>query len=389
MWKANWMIWPVACLMVGDSLLRFLLLCLRIVAPRPHPCPDREITGAVVLIAARDEEGTIGPTVAALRPQLSEWPDSNLWVVADHCQDRTGDEAEGAGARVAVRNEGRLGKGAVIDWWLARFGEEWRTSSAVVILDADSRIKPGSLGALRAAIASGADAAQAFIAPRARITAGRLAGWSEVLMQRIDDEARRRMNWPVPLRGTGMALRAGLLCELAPRLHTLAEDLELDALLAARRARVVPVPEAVVWDPKPDRAAGVSRQRARWLQGQLQVLRDYRREILTALLRGGVGAWMLLVLLFLRPKTILIGLRVIAAGLLWLTFGWSGPWWVPAAGLVLDLCYYLGGALVVDDPRRYLIDLLSAPRYLAIWCYSLGLAAVRRGWLRAGRGGGA
>lgn len=385
----GWIIWPIACLMIGDSVLRFLLLCLRMVAPNRGVQPGRDISGAVVLIAARDEHGTIGPTVELLLPHLVEWPGSSLWVVADHCTDLTADEARRSGARVAVRDAGRLGKGAVIDWFLERCANEWREASAVVVLDADSRIAPGSLSALRSAIASGADAAQAFIAPKARASAGRLAGWSEVLMQRIDDEARRRMGWPVPLRGTGMALRASLLAELAPRLHTLAEDLELDAMLAARRARVVSVPDAVIRDPKPESAAGVSRQRARWLQGQLQVLRDYRREIISALLGAGAGAWMLLVLLFLRPKTIFMGLRAIGAIALWAVSGWQGPWLIPAAGLGLDLVYYLGGAFVVDDRKRYLADLFSAPRYVALWIYSLLLAAVRRGWLRAGRGGGA
>src|SRR4029450_11395523 len=61
-------------------------------------------------------------------------------------------------------------------------------------------------------------------------------------MQRIDDEARRRCGWPVPLRGTGMALRAEVLAGLAPRLHTPAEDLELDLLLPPRPARAPPRP---------------------------------------------------------------------------------------------------------------------------------------------------
>ncbi len=126
---------------------------------------------------------------------------------------------------------------------------------------------------------SGAQAAQCFVAPKATGTTSRLAGWSEVLMQKIDDEARSRLGFSVPLRGAGSALAAGVFAELSPRIHTLAEDLELDVLLASRRARVDLVPEAVVLDPKPRQDRGVSRQRTRWFQGQLQVLRDYWREI--------------------------------------------------------------------------------------------------------------
>jgi len=216
-----------------------------------------------------------------------------------------------------------------------------------------------------------------------------LAGWSEVLMQRIDDEARRRCGWQVPLRGTGMALRGELLAELAPRLHTYAEDLELDLILASRGARVDFVSQAVIFDPKPQESAGASRQRARWLQGQMQVLRDYHREFIQALLTGGLGAWFLLWLLMLRPKVLFIGLRLLFlfVGLLLLPYSHQTllPW-LGFAGLAMDAIYYLAGAAIVDDPRRYLLDLLAVPRYVAMWFYSFGMAVIRRRtWLRAGR----
>ncbi len=371
-------------LFLFDSLLRFLLLCLRVIAPARKRRPDNQTTrGCAVLIAAHDEAGTIGPTVAALRKHLPEWPGSSLWVVADRCTDDTANEAAQAGAQVAARTTGKLGKGAVIAWWLRQYDAVWQSKDAVLILDADTKIAPGTLSALRQAMANGADAAQAFVSPDASTNSGRLAGWSEVLMQRIDDEARRRCGWPVPLRGTGMVLRGELLAELAPRLHTYAEDLELDVILAARGARVEFVPEAVIYDPKPQQAAGASRQRARWLQGQLQVLRDYRREFVRALLTGGSGAWFLLWLLMLRPKILFIGLRI----LLLLTGLFFPPlFWMALAGLAMDGIYYLAGAAIVDDPRRYLLDLLAVPRYAAMWFYSFGTALIRRRvWLRAGR----
>ncbi|MEK7833511.1 MAG: glycosyltransferase family 2 protein, partial [Acidobacteriota bacterium] len=360
------------------------LLCLRAIkSSKSAESKSATANGCVVLIAAHDEAGTIGMTVAELKDRISEWPNSSLWVIADRCADATAEEAAVAGSEVAVRSDGRLGKGAVIAWWMEHYKSVWQAKDAVVILDADSRVKSGSLSKLRQAMADGADAAQMFVSPDAASTSGRLAGWSEVLMQRIDDEARRRCGWPVPLRGTGMAFRCDLLAELAPRLHTYAEDLELDVILASRRARVEFVPEAVVFDPKPQQAAGASRQRARWFQGQLQVLGDYRREFFKALMTGGVGAWFLLWLLILRPKILFIGLRVLLllAGLFY-----SPLLWIALAGLAMDAIYYLAGAAIVDNPRRYLLDLFSVPRYALMWFYSFGTALIRRKvWLRARR----
>jgi cellulose synthase/poly-beta-1,6-N-acetylglucosamine synthase-like glycosyltransferase len=378
-----------AMLLLLDSLLRAALLCLRATGRARNEATEADASnGCVVLIAAHDEAGTIGPTVAALRNHLREWPGSVLWVVADRCADKTAVEAAVAGARVAERGDGRLGKGPVIAWWLRNHEAEWRAREAIVILDADSRLAEGSLGALRKAVGSAAGdsvAFQAFVAPDAETDSGRLAGWSEVLMQRIDDEARLRRGWSVPLRGTGMVFRGEILSEIAPRLHTLAEDLELDVLLAARRKRVVFVPEAVVFDPKPQQPAGASRQRARWLRGQLQTLRDYWREIIVALMKGGPGAWLLLPPLFLRPKILFIGLRTLMLIASVLFPEW---FWYAVVGLAMDLVYYLAGAAMVDNPRRYLLDLFAAPRYAAIWSYSFGIAMIRRGqrdWLRVGR----
>jgi cellulose synthase/poly-beta-1,6-N-acetylglucosamine synthase-like glycosyltransferase len=385
--------------LVADSVMRFVLLCLRVTSGRPAPRPGASAAlykagGSLILIAAHNEAGTIGGTVAALRPQLSEWPGSQIWVVADRCADDTLREAREAGARASARREGRVGKGAAIAWWMEEHHAVWRGCETILILDADSRLQPGSLRELRGVMAErSVVAAQCFVAPNAGPDAaarpGRLAGWSEVLMQRMDDEARRRRGWSVPLRGAGMAFRGEALAALAPRLHTLAEDLELDVLVAAGGQRVVFVPEAVVTDPKPRQSAGASRQRARWLQGQLQVLAGYPRELLRALLRGGAGTWFLIFPLMMRPKIFFIGLRAAALALAPVAPALAG---FALLGLGFDLIYYLAGAAFVDRPRQYLRDLLAVPHYAAMWGASLFITAVQRlagrdrgVWLRAGR----
>ncbi|HKQ73985.1 MAG TPA: glycosyltransferase family 2 protein, partial [Blastocatellia bacterium] len=387
----------LALLLLSDSILRASLLLLRAAAPDRAAGPESNTEsqtsrGCVVLIAAHNEAGTIGPTVTAFKEQLAEWPGSSLWVAADRCSDQTALEAALAGAKVAERpngiSESRTGKCAVIGWWLSKHEAEWRSRDAILILDADSRLVNGSLRALRRAMAAGGEdlaALQSFVAPDASASAGRLAGWSEVLMQRIDDEARRRCGWSVPLRGTGMAFRGDALARIAPRLTTLAEDLEMDVLLASERKRVEFVPEAMVLDPKPRQSSGASRQRARWFQGQLQVLLNYPREIVKALAGGGWGAWFLLPLLMLRPKILFIGLRSL---LLLISIWFPFLFWIALAGLAMDASYYLWGATLVDNPRRYLIDLLTAPRYAAMWLYGFGIAIIRRDkgvWLRSGR----
>ena len=138
----SWGIQLLGLPFILDSVMRIVLVWLRFLrspvtdVPPGHPLEG----GAIVLIAARDEEGTIGPTVRAVAAQLDEWPGSGLWVVADHCRDETATEAAAAGAMVAERLDGEGGKGAVIEWWLESHPEAWLDSSVIVILDADSRL---------------------------------------------------------------------------------------------------------------------------------------------------------------------------------------------------------------------------------------------------------
>jgi glycosyltransferase involved in cell wall biosynthesis len=282
-----------------------VLLVLRAISPDRSAFRDSKVAGAIVLISAHNEAGTIGDTVAALSSQVSEWPETRLWVIADRCSDRTADEATERGARIAVRQEGPIGKGAAIDWWISSFRAEWQETSAIVILDADSRLEQGSLRAIAAAIGDGAVAAQAFVKPQALALTGRLAGWSG-LMQSID-ESRRRMRFPVPLRGTGSA-SAGVLMSY-PRLH--AAEISSWMCCSSRLARRV---RAWRRCHRSSPSSPVSHDEALPLDSRtVQVLGDYWREILVlfstwAGCTAVAGAWLLLPLLFLRPKVALIGL---------------------------------------------------------------------------------
>jgi len=90
---------------------------------------------AAVLVAARDEEGTIGTTVAALREQF---PGAEVIVADDGSRDATAAEAERAGARVLRLP--RRGKGQALT-----LGELAAPPGPLVLADADL---VGDLGAL-------------------------------------------------------------------------------------------------------------------------------------------------------------------------------------------------------------------------------------------------
>jgi len=103
-----------------------------------------------VLIAARDEEGRIGATVAALREQF---PGADVIVADDGSRDRTAAEAEAAGARVLRLP--RRGKGQAL-----ALAERAAANGPLLLCDADL------VGDVRPLVATDADLTIAAFAER-------------------------------------------------------------------------------------------------------------------------------------------------------------------------------------------------------------------------------
>lgn len=337
----------------------------------------------VILIPAHNEAAIIGQTLHSLRSATP--PPNHILVIADHCTDATAAIAQSAGARVFERREGEGGKGAALAWLLAQNPPELAAAAYVAVFDADTTVQPDFFAHLRRALESGPDAAQCFVQPVGyeASPAATLAAYSEVLSQVVDDRLRARLGWPVPLRGTGMVIRTESFRRLQPQLRTQTEDVELSLLLLERRARVMFVPKAVLYDPKPPDAARVSRQRARWLRGLAAVWRQHWPLILRLCLRGP-AAWSLLSAVLLKPKTLFVALKALALVFV-LILPLDVLWRIAAATLLAaDALYYGLGLLLIPagDRRRYARALLLSPIYFGVWAGSLITALRHRGgWL--------
>jgi len=382
---------PLLCILLLDSILRAWLMLVRWgTAPAQELAPTGTVTSPAVVIPAHDEASVMGETIARLRMQM---PAGSLFVVADNCTDDTAAIARQAGAQVWERNEpGERGKGAALRWFLNVASQELEDYDAIAIFDADSVVDEGFLRHARAALAQGANVAQGFVEPLSSGSpAADLAAYSEMLSQRIDDMARARLGWPIQLRGTGMVFRRQTLQALLPHLQTKAEDVEMSLLLAAQEKQVHFVPDAVVGDPKPTGARGIATQRARWQQGQREVLQRHIRLVLRLLFSGQPGQISMVLATLLKPKTLVFLLKGLWLALsLLLPLAPPGLHWgvVALAGLALsaDLAYYLSGLSLVEKPGRYARALVQAPLYPAMWLWSLVLSLVSTNpWLSARR----
>jgi hypothetical protein len=356
----------------------------------PHVLPAGCAAGLDVVILARDEADIIGETLRCLLPLVGD--NDRIHVVADHCQDQTTRVARRAGAAVHVRWEpGPEGKGAALRWWLERTRREFSRRPWVVILDADSRVAPDFFACMCERLGNGAAAIQARLEPDlgSRSLVPLLAAYSETVELHVYDALRSALKWPVRLRGTGMAFQRSLLEKAAKNLHSAVEDVELTILLAAAGETIQYASDTYVTDPKPEDQAGAIRQRARWLKGQLEILRDYRASILRILAQGPPG-WSLLSSALAKPRTIVLGLKAAVAAAAWLAalrWGGMGWHWLAAIGslsLGLEAAAYVVGLRFVESPREIAGALARSPVYAVMWLKSLVLSLVScDGWLRS------
>jgi hypothetical protein len=100
--------------------------------------------------------------------------------------------------------------------------------------------------------------------------------------------------------------------------------------------------------------------------------------------------WSLIQSLLLKPKTMLLTIKIIIA-LVW----WLFPLFISRSidltilsliliGIGIDFIYYIGGLFVVPKPARYLLALLRFPIYLLVWIYGWKYSLnADHGWLRA------
>ena len=332
------------------------------------------------LILAHNEAGVIGNTVASVLEDHSE--DDALFVVADNCMDATADRAREAGAQVFVRYTGSAdGKGKALAWFIKEHGDCLAGSDMLVILDADSKIKPGFTRIVKANITGGKPVFQCFLYPVSndQSPVGKLAALSELIDQCLSDRIRTFLKWPVRLRGTGMLIQPEILASVSGQLETEVEDIALTLLLAAKGITISRMEEAVVFDQKPGSSGAAAEQRARWFRGQWVALWHYRREIFKMVAKGPAG-WTLLGSLFLRPKWLIVAIDFLLAVLL---LHWPWPslvfWLLGTLGLV----YYAIGMTRIPERGTYLRALLYTPAFIWMWVRSLLLALHSSSWRRS------
>jgi cellulose synthase/poly-beta-1,6-N-acetylglucosamine synthase-like glycosyltransferase len=226
-----------------------------------------------VLVPAHNEAAGIARTVRSILTELS--PSDSLVVIADNCTDETGRVAEEAGAHVFYRVDARLrGKGYALDFAVRRLAAD--PPDAVIFVDADCVVAPGSLRAIAAHALAEQRPVQARYDMHFPAGGGspqlQVASFAWGVKNLVRPLGLKRLGLPCQLQGTGMAFPWRVISEADLATGNIVEDLALGLDLAASGKAPLFLPDAVVSSDFPVSREGQKTQRTRWESGHLQMI---------------------------------------------------------------------------------------------------------------------
>lgn len=242
----------------------------------------------LVVIPAHNEEEVIGDTLNALSANCYLPSLVRTVVIADNCTDRTAEVAAGAGVEVLTRRDARRhGKGEALLWGLEELHTQRANADAVVFLDADCRPSTNFLGALDAALAGGAHAAQAtYVVANPEASWAAALRWAAfTLLHWVRPRGRAALGLSCGIFGTGFCLTEELLERHPWRATGLAEDQEYHLELVWAGVRVAFVEEAFVSSAMPTSLGASREQNLRWEGGRRQLVRRWTPRLVTSGLR--------------------------------------------------------------------------------------------------------
>jgi len=381
---------------IGIAYL-YLLAIASMRARATTSLPDVPVNRFAIVIPAHNEETVIAHTVRTLRTLKYPGEMYDIFVIADHCQDRTAEIARQSGAICFEREEEPRGsKGAALVWGFRQVFAFGRPYDAVVIFDADTQVAPLFLSVMDSYLVRGAKAIQGQ-----HIISNPHDGWFPALVwamfivdNRFQNQGRTNLGWSAKLMGDSVCFRAEIISELGWG-EGLTEDYGFRQQLLLKGLRIEYAPSAIGYGEAPPTWEAARLQRLRWLKGTVDSSRRnlrllFKRGIVkrnTALLDGAVQSLLpsYSTLAFITLTAVAIQLALPGGFSFALRVGWLTT-------LLLLFGYPFLGLLLERAPRRAYLAIGLGPFYV-LWRTWLAVTTrfLRRPvqWIRTEHGAAA
>jgi hypothetical protein len=345
----------------------------------------------VVVVPAHDEGRDIVATVEGLR-QLDYPADAfDVVVVADNCSDATAALARAAGARVIERDDpSKRGKGFALAFAFEQLLDANPCYDAFVVVDADCTASPNLLTAITDHLAQGAAAVQVndVVANPEESWSAALRYAAFALIDTVRPMGKSALGMSAGLFGTGMGFARSTLERHPWSSYSLAEDIEYHLRLVKAGERSVFEPNAWVRSAMPATLQQARGQHLRWEGGRWELIRRTSPQLARiGIKRRDLNQIHAAAEPLVPPQAVLFAGNVLVP-VLALLLRSPRLGLIASASLLGQVCYVIGGLLVVGAPRAVYRALLFAPLLVAwkLWLW-LDLLVIRRSaqWVRAER----
>jgi len=328
-----------------------------------------------VAIPAHNEESVIADTLHCIEHFSYPHALYDVYVVADHCTDRTAEIAHRAGALCYERQAlPAKSKGAALNWLLDHIWATGKSYEAIVFLDADARPDTDFLRYMDAHLGVGELAIQG----RAVISNPR-DGWfpalnwaMQIIDERLQQAGRSNLGFSVRPSGMGFCVHASVV-RSNPWPTGLTEDYEFRVNMLTKGLRIRYEPRAIVHTEAPVSWRIAQRQRARWLAGTYHSTRHHLAYLLRQALRSHDLALLDGVAQMILPSYSTLTVLSVAALILQLAINliWGSLvspfllllWTLVIVALVL---YPLLGLVLERAPLRAYLAILTGPVFI-VW----------------------
>ena len=259
---------------------------------RQKPLPEGRLCRYAVLIATRNEETVIADLIDSLKRQNYPADLIDIYVAADNCTDRTAETARAHGAAVFERfDKVNAGKGYALNFLLGRIEEKY---DAYIVFDADNVVDPNYVREIGRTFSSGYDIVTSYRNSKNYGDNWISAGYGLWFLREAQylNRPRALLGVSCGVSGTGFLFSRRILEQCGGwNFFLLTEDIEFTAHNIINGEKIGYCPDAVFYDEQPTGFRQSVRQRIRWVQGYMQVLRRYGGKLVKGCFCGNFSCF--------------------------------------------------------------------------------------------------